>query len=159
MAMKPVDFTEELTAKETVDTVTMRIFNELPTDKQRKLEEIGGEGESHEILQEHTILHESEFLQEVYGRINDHQYGLCGIYMIEDSFLEGVTNIPAKVFKTLRDAEMDVEINSIIAATIGRIQFAKLCLDYYGIERFIDIDGRPQKEADIGDGYYLFCHC
>ncbi|WP_128755870.1 hypothetical protein [Bacillus sp. LL01] len=104
------------------------------------------------------VLHESEFLREV---IIDLKFT-----KVDTEFLSEVTGVSATVFENLYELEDRVTISpdyenvvSIIRATCGVVQFAKLALDYYGIYYFVGISQAIDDMEDLGDGFYKFYVC
>lgn len=102
------------------------------------------------------VLHESEFLSYTVSILSQEEFDI--------DFLSLVTGVNEEVFRVIQQREQDDFRNfedtlSIVKATIGIIPFAKLALDYYGIERFTTLDGQPESKHDLGEGFFQFIIC
>lgn len=106
------------------------------------------DGEMFEAL----VLHESEFLGYVVKVLTDG-------FEVESSFLCLATRVSSHVFDTLKEAKDSTGIFSIVDATIGILNFAKIALENYGIAYFATISCDPDEMTHLGEGYYRFCIC
>jgi hypothetical protein len=106
------------------------------------------DGEIFETL----VLHESEFLEFVLEE-------LAAGYEVESSFLSLATRVSPEVFDTLKKVEDYAGITSIVNATVGLLNLAKMAQEFYGIAYFATISCDPDEMKHLGKGFYKFCIC